>query len=167
MRTEEQTSGTNPPHRGMRALIFAVSAVFFILSLTALMEDASRHKRSKIEPLTPATVLSTRSAKSSGYATIQFEINAAENKKICVAELWLAGYYKEIKLGDIIYVFPGTDYCNDPVWHKVPTLINSFLFCLMMFFVTIVQLGKYIDAIRASRLQARVLALSSTEIGKA
>ena len=51
------------------------------------MEDASRHKRSKIEPLTPATVLSTRSAKSSGYATIQFEINAAENKKICVAEL--------------------------------------------------------------------------------
>jgi len=66
-----------------------------------------------------------------------------------------------------MYVFPDTDYCNDPVWPKVPTLINSFLFCLMMFFVTVLQLGKYIDAIRASRLQARVMALSSTEIRKA
>ena len=131
------------------------------------MEDASRHKRSKIEPLTPATVIAIRSAKSSGYATIQFEINAAENKRICVEELWLAGYYKETKVGDIMYVFPNNDYCTDPVWPKVPTLLNSFLFCLMMFSVMVVQLGKYIDAIRASRLQARVMALSSTEIGKA
>jgi hypothetical protein len=150
----------------MRALTFAASVVFFSLSLTALMEDAGRHKRSKIEPLTPATVLSIRSAKSSGYATIQFEISAAENKKACVEELWLAGYFKETKVGDIIYVFPDDNYCTDPAWPKVPTLVNSFLFCLMMFFVTVVQLGKYIDAIRASKLQARVMALSPTEIGK-
>jgi hypothetical protein len=143
------------------------SAILFILSLLALLDAAGRQRRSKVEPLTPAQVVSLRGAKTSGYATISFDITVSKGRQICVEEIWLGKYYKETKIGDIINIFPDDNVCGVPVFPKIPMLLEVFVFCAFSFVIMIAQAGKYIEAIRVSRIRTHALSRPAGEVGNA
>lgn len=140
----------------LRAVWFVLSLLLFILAVSALMDDARRAKRSKVEQLTSAEVVSIRSVKSSGYATIKFRNPAGRGQLTCSAEIHLGPHYRTTDVGDTIFVYADRPDCLAPVWPKFSQAVfQSFMASLVLFFLTLVQAGRLIDAVRTARLKRK------------
>lgn len=141
----------------LRAVWFTLSLILLILAVTWLMDESRRAKRSKVEPLTPAEVVSIRPSKNSGYAKIRFSNPEKRGPPVCFAEIALGPHYRATNVGDTIFVYVDRSDCAAPVWPKYSTdVFHTFLACLVLLVLTISRAAKLIAATQAARRETQV-----------